>query len=152
MGLINVRSELAYQQGLHKMFTRLSRYDFYFPSLAGLGEQAVLRQEIYCTGVDADDNTVFGYQERWHEMRTRVSEVTGLFRSTSAGTIDQWHSAQRFLVPPVLGATFIKDTAPMSRILAAASTNQQFLADIMIRRDKVSPLPMYGTPVTLGRF
>lgn len=153
IGLINVRSELSYQQGLQKMWTRQTRYDFYWPSLAGLGEQAVLRQEIYCTGVDADDATVFGYQERWHEYRTRTSEVTGLFRSTVSGTLDAWHLSQRFTSAPVLGQTFIEDSPPMSRVLAGSvTTNQQYLADLLIKREAVRPIPMYGTPVQLGRF
>jgi len=152
IGLINVRTELSYQQGIHKMWRRLSRYDFYWPALAGLGEQAVLREEIYATGVDAEDNTVFGYQERWQEYRTRMSEVTGMFRSTHAGTIDPWHLAQRFTAAPTLGATFIADTPPMTRILAAASTNMQYLADILIRREAVRPIPVFGTPGALGRF
>lgn len=152
IGLINVRTELGYQQGLHRMWTRLTRYDFYFPALAQLGEQAVLRQEIYANGVDAEDSLVFGYQERFHEMRTRYSEAVGLFRSTSAGNIDEWHLLQQFTAAPVLGATFLQDDPPMSRVLAAASTNMQYLADMMITRDAVRPLPTFGTPVQLGRF
>lgn len=94
IGLVQVRADLTYQQGLRKMWSRHTRYDFYFPAFAMLGEQAVLQQEIYCTGTDAADNTVFGYQERWAEYRYSPSKVTGLFRSTSAGTIDPWHLAQ----------------------------------------------------------
>lgn len=154
LGLINVRSELSYQQGLHKMWQRRTRYDFYWPSLAGLGEQAILRSEIFCTGNDTDDNLVFGYQERWHEYRTRVSEVTGLMRSTAAGTLDAWHLAQNFSSAPALSGTFLQDDPPMTRVLAAgaSSANQQYLADIMINRVAVRPLPMFGTPQTLGRF
>lgn len=153
IGLINVRTELSYSQGLHKMWTRSTRYDFYFPALAQLGEQAVLRQEIYCTGVDADDALVFGYQERWQEYRQRMSEVTGMFRPTTAASIDQWHLSQEFTAAPVLGATFIQEDPPMARILAAgASTNQQYLADIMIHREAVRPLPAFGTPALMGRF
>lgn len=154
IGLINVRSELSYSQGLRKMWTRSTRTDFYWPSLSQLGEQAILRQEIYCTGVDADDVTVFGYQERWHEYRQRVSEVAGLFRPTTAGNIDEWHLSQQFTAAPTLGQTFIEDTPPMTRVLAAgaAANNMQYLADILIRRDAVRPLPMYGTPALLGRF
>lgn len=152
--LINVRSELSYQQGLHKLWRRSNRYDFYFPSFAGLGEQAILREEIYCTGDNNDDATVFGYQERWHEYRTLISDVTGLFRSTSAGAIDQWHLAQDFSTAPTLNQTFIEDTPPMERVLAAgsAAAGMQYLADILIHRDVVRPIPQYGTPVTLGRF
>jgi len=153
LGLINIRSELSYSQGLHKMWTRSTRYDFYWPSLAMLGEQAVLRKELYCNGVNADDDTVFGYQERWHEYRTRVNEVVGLFRPTSAGNIDEWHLSQQLAAAPALNDTFMQDNPPMSRILAAgASTNQQYLADIHIRREATRPIPMFGTPATLGRF
>ncbi|AXH76700.1 MAG: major capsid protein [Microviridae sp.] len=152
IGLISVRTELSYQQGLHRLWTRFSRPEYYTPVLAGLGEQAVLRQELYCTGVDVDDLTVFGYQERWQEYRTRYSEVRGMFRSTTASNIDEWHLAEQFASPPVLGSTFIQDTPPMARILPAANTNQQYLADIHIRRDATRPIPQYGIPVTLGRM
>lgn len=154
IGLISVKSELSYQQGLHKMWSRFSRYDFYWPSFAQLGEQAILRQEIYCTGVDADDTLVFGYQERWHEYRTRASEVTGKFRSTATGTLDPWHLSQRFTSAPVLDQNFVIDEPPMARVLAAGALaeNQQYLADILIQRDAVRPLPMYSTPSNLGRF
>lgn len=154
LGLINVRSELGYQQGLHRMWTRATRYDYYWPSLAGLGEQAILRKEIYVTGTDADDDTVFGYQERWHEYRTRTSEVTGIFRSTATGNIDEWHLSQLFSGAPLLNETFISDSPPVSRVIAAgaAADGFQYLADINIQRNAVRPIPQYGTPVTLGRF
>lgn len=154
IGLINVRTELTYQQGIPRLWTKSTRYDFYYPALAGLGEQAVLRQEIYATGVDADDQTVFGYQERWHEYRTRYSDVSGLFRSTSAGNIDEWHLGQQFSAPPTLSQTFIEDTPPMTRVLAAgsAANGMQYLADILIDRIATRPVTMYGTPATLARF
>lgn len=154
IGLINVRTELSYQQGRRRLWARQTRYDFPYPILAGLGEQAVYRDEIYCTGVDADDGTVFGYQERYHEMRTHYSEVTGIMRSTAAGTIDAWHLSQKFTAPPTLSATFIKDDPPMTRVLAAGSSanGQQYLADILYNAVMVRPLPMFGTPVSLGRF
>lgn len=155
LGIINARSELSYSQGLHRMWTRSTRYDFYWPSLAQLGEQAVLRQEIYCTGVDADDTTVFGYQERWHEYRTRVSEITGMFRPTTAANIDEWHLSEQFTAAPVLGATFLEEPyLNVRRALAAGATadEQQILADILIQREAVRPLPMFGTPASLGRF
>lgn len=154
IGLINVRSELSYQQGLHKMWQRRTRYDFYWPALAGLGEQAILRSEIYYTGSSANDDVVFGYQERWHEYRTRVSEVTGIMRSTATGTLDAWHLAQLFLTAPTLSSTFIGDEPPMERVLAAAelAEGQQYLADLLISRNAVRPIPTFGTPAHLGRF
>lgn len=156
IGLLNVKSELSYSQGLWKMWSRLTRYDFYWPALAGLGEQAVLRKEIYWRGTLVDDDTVFGYQERWHEYRTRVSELTGDFRggADAAGLLEAWHVSQRFVTPPVLNSSFIGDRAPMGRVLAAgtAALEQEFLADLLIRRAAVRPIPMYGTPAGLGRF
>lgn len=154
IGLINVRTELSYQQGLHKMWTRLTRFDYYWPAFAQLGEQAVLRGEIFHTGDPINDNIVFGFQERWHEYRTRYSEVVAEFKSTSAGNIDEWHLGQQFATAPTLSQTFIEDTPPMARILAAgaAAEGQQYLADILIQRDAVRPLPTYGTPAILGRF
>lgn len=109
IGLINVRTELSYSQGQARMWNRSTRFDYYWPALAGLGEQAIERREIYARG-EPDDSVVFGYQERWHEYRTRYSEITGLFRPSSAGAIDQWHLSQRFLAFPTLGNTFIQDT------------------------------------------
>ena len=158
IGLMNVKSDLSYQYGMNKLWKRATRYDFYWPSLAGLGEQVVTRGEIYSTGVSADDNLVFGYQERWHEYRTRVSEVTGRFRSGVSGTLDAWHLAQAFSSAPVLGDTFIKDAGDtiLDRVVAAGSQartlSQQYLADMLIQREAVRPLPMFGTPVLLGRF
>jgi len=156
IGLISVRSELSYNQGVPRTFLRSTRYDFYWPSLAGLGEQEVLRKEIYATGVSANDNAVFGYQERWHEYRTRYSEVTGRFRTYVPSTLAAWHLAQNFTSAPVLGQTFVQDTPDMARVLAAGATAatlyQEYLADLLVRREAVRPLPMFGTPVTLGRF
>jgi hypothetical protein len=156
IGLISVRSELSYNQGIPRTFSRSTRYDFYWPSLAGLGEQAVLRKEIYATGNPASDDTVFGYQERWHEYRTRYSDVTGRFRTYVTGTLGAWHLAQNFGSAPVLGQTFIEDTPPMARVLPGGlevgTQSIEYLADILIQREAVRPLPMFGTPVTLGRF
>lgn len=155
IGIVNVRSELSYAQGLRRMWSRSTQYDFYIPALAGLGEQAVLLQELYCTGTDASDTTVFGYQERWHEYRTVTSEVHGLFRPQAVGTIAPWTLTQYFTVAPTLGQTFIEENNDqLTRALSAgaAADGQQFLGTFMIQREAVRPVPMYGTPVTLGRF
>lgn len=147
IGLVCVRADLNYQQGLRKLWSRSTRYDYYFPAFAYLGEQAVLQQEIYVRG-DGGDATVFGYQERWAEYRFSPSMITGLFKSTSAGTLDAWHLAQRFTVAPVLGATFIEENPPVSRVLAvgAAANGAQFILDAFFRQRAVRPLPMYSVP------
>ncbi|AXH76704.1 MAG: major capsid protein [Microviridae sp.] len=156
IGLINIQTDLSYQQGLHKMWTRSVRTDFYYPSLAHLGEQVVTTGEIYHVGSAAADNAVFGYQERWQEYRVRMSEVTGLFRSTTAGTIDVWHFAEKFAAAPTLGSTFITDQGKTiiqrNVALGASSLAQQYLADIDYHRTAVRPLPVYGIPSTIGRF
>lgn len=152
--ILSVKSELSYSQGVHKMWDRSTLYDYYNPAFAGLGEQVVKRREIFATGTSANDDVVFGYQERWHELRTSYSRVSGLFRPTAAGNIDEWHLSQLFSPAPTLGQTFIEDTPPMNRILSAGglAVGQQYLADIHVRREMVRPIPMYGTPVGLGRF
>ena len=114
IGIVSVRADLTYQQGLQRMFSRSTKYDFYWPGLANLGEQSVLNKEIYCKN-DANDNLVFGYQERWAEYRYFPSKITGKMRSNASGTLDAWHLSQNFGALPTLGDTFIKETPPMSR-------------------------------------
>lgn len=153
IGLVSVRADLTYQQGLRKMWTRKTRYDFYLPAFAALGEQAVLSREIYCKGEAADDD-VFGYQERWAEYRYNPSEITGLFRSTSAGTIDAWHLAQNFTARPTLSASFIEDTPPVERITAvgSAANGQQFIMDTFFNVRAARPMPMYSVPGLIDHF
>ncbi|WNK14078.1 MAG: major capsid protein [Microvirus sp.] len=153
VGLVSVRADLTYQQGLHKMWSRLTRNDFYFPVFATLGEQAVLNKEIYCDGSANDDN-VFGYQERWAEYRYKPSQISGLFKSTSAGTIDGWHLAQKFTSLPTLNTTFIQETPPLSRVLAvgAAANGQQFIFDAFMDNQVARPMPMYSVPGLIDHF
>ena len=153
IGLCAVRADLSYQQGLRKMWSRSTRYDFYFPEFAMLGEQAVLNKELYCDG-SVNDNNVFGYQERWAEYRYFPSMITGLMRSTSAGTIDAWHLAQKFTSLPTLNTTFIQDTPPVSRIAAvgAAANGQQFLLDAFFNVRSVRPMPLYSVPGLIDHF
>ncbi len=153
IGLVSVRADLTYQQGLARMWSRSTRYDFYFPAFATLGEQAVLNKEIYVRG-DANDNSVFGYQERWAEYRYYPSRISGLFRSTASGTIDAWHLAQRFTSLPTLNNTFIQDTPPVDRIVAvgAAANGKQFIFDSFFDVKKARPMPMYSVPGLIDHF
>jgi hypothetical protein len=153
IGIVAVRADLTYQQGLQKMWSRSTRYDFYFPAFATLGEQAVLNQEIYVTG-DTTDTGVFGYQERWAEYRYYPSRISSLFRSTAAGTIDGWHLAQKFTSVPTLNTTFIQDTPPVARTLAvgAAANGQQFIFDSFFDVKKARPMPMYSVPGLIDHF
>jgi len=153
IGLVNVRADLTYQQGLAKMWSRETRYDFYFPVFAHLGEQAVLNKEIYVTGTSTDDD-VFGYQERWAEYRYKPSQITGLFKSTSTGTIDAWHYAQKFTSLPTLNSTFIQETPPVDRTTAvgSAANGQQFLLDAFFDCKMARPMPMYSVPGLIDHF
>jgi len=153
IGLVSVRADLTYQQGLSRMWSRSTRYDFYFPAFATLGEQAILNKEIYVTGTSTDSD-VFGYQERWAEYRYYPSRISSLFRSTAAGTIDAWHLAQKFTSAPSLNSTFIQDTPPVSRVVAvgAAANGQQFIFDSFFDVKKARPMPMYSVPGLIDHF
>lgn len=154
IGVVSVRADLTYQQGLRRHWSRSTRYDYYFPAFAMLGEQAILNKEIFVTGNTAQDNNVFGYQERWAEYRYNPSEITSLFRSTAAGTIDPWHYAQRFTSLPTLNSTFIQDNPPLARNLAvgSAANGQQFLLDAFFNINAARPLPMYSVPGLIDHF
>jgi hypothetical protein len=153
IGLVSIRADLTYQQGLSKMWSRSTRYDFYFPAFATLGEQAVLNKEIYVTGTSTD-NDVFGYQERWAEYRYNPSRISSLFRSTAAGTIDAWHLAQKFTSLPTLNSTFIVDNPPVERVVAvgSAANGQQFIFDSFFDCRKTRPMPMYSVPGLIDHF
>lgn len=153
IGLASVRADLTYQQGLSRMWSRSTRYDFYFPAFAMLGEQPVYNREIYVTGTSTDSG-VFGYQERWAEYRYKPSMITGLFRSTAAGTIDNWHLAQKFTSLPTLNSTFIADTPPVSRVVAvgAAANGQQFIFDSFFDCKTARPMPLYSVPGLIDHF
>ncbi|WNK13466.1 MAG: major capsid protein [Microvirus sp.] len=153
LGMVCVDADLTYQQGLARMWSRSTRYDFYFPAFAMLGEQAVLNKEIYVDG-SANDNNVFGYQERWAEYRYKPSQISGLFKSTSAGTIDPWHLAQKFTALPTLNSTFIQSTPPVSRVLAvgAAANGQQFIMDSFFDCVTARPMPLYSVPGLIDHF
>ncbi|NBQ69154.1 MAG: phage capsid protein, partial [Nitrosomonadaceae bacterium] len=153
IGLVSVRADLTYQQGLPRMWSRSTRYDFYFPAFAMLGEQPVYNKEIYVRG-DANDDLVFGYQERWAEYRYKSSQVSSLFKSTSAGTIDAWHLAQKFTSLPTLNSTFIEDNPPVSRVVAVGSgaNGQQFIFDSFFDCKTVRPMPLYSVPGLIDHF
>ena len=153
IGLVMVRADMTYQQGLHKMWSRNTRYDFYFPAFAHLGEQAVLSKEIYCDGSVSDED-VFGYQERWAEYKHKPSQITGQFRSTFSNPLDGWHLAQKFETRPVLNEDFIQENPPLSRVLAVGSQalGQQFYLDVFFSVRMARPLPMYSVPGLIDHF
>ena len=153
IGLLSVRADLTYQQGLNRMFSRSTRYDFYWPALSHLGEQAVLNKEIFAQGsVDPTvDAGVFGYQERFAEYRYKPSIITGKFRSTYAQSLDVWHLAQEFGSLPTLGATFIQENPPMDRV-KALTTEPDFLLDVAFNLTSARPMPVYSVPGLIDHF
>lgn len=155
IGLVNVRADITYQQGLHKLWSRTTRFDYYYPALAHLGEQAVLNQEIYWQGIpgtgDTQDGGVFGYQERWAEYRYKPSTVTGRMRSDAATSLDSWHLALEFSALPVLNEVFIADDPPMSRVLAV-STEPHFWGDFWFTMRHARPMPTYSVPGFIDHF
>lgn len=150
IGLLNVRADLTYQQGIPRMFSRRTRFDFYWPVLAHLGEQAILNKEIYAQGTSADDD-VFGYQERYAEYRYFPSMITGKLRSTDPQSLDVWHLSQKFDSLPTLSAQFIQDDPPVSRILAVQN-EPQFIIDSYIEMKCARPMPVYGVPGLVDHF
>lgn len=150
IGLVNVRADLTYQQGLQRLWSRQTRFDFYWPALAHLGEQTVLNKEIYAQGTAADDE-VFGYQERYAEYRYYPSLITGKFRSTYAQPLDMWHLSQKFDSLPTLSAQFIEDNPPVSRVIAVQD-EPQFLLDTYFSLNCVRPMPVYSVPGLVDHF
>lgn len=142
MCLVALRADINYQQRIDKMWNRETRYDFFDPMLAHLGEQAVLDREVWYDGTGAG---VFGYQERWSEYRSKLNIISGKFRSDAAGTLDAWHLALDFTVQPVLNTTFIQDNPPLARVLAV-DTEPQVLCDAYFKCRHVRAMPIRSTP------
>ncbi len=147
IGLASVRADLTYQQGLDRMWSRKTRHDFYWPSFAHLGEQAVLTKEIYMDGTVVDE-VVFGYQERYAEYRYKPSKITGRLRSNAVAPLDKWHLSQNFGGAPVLNYNFMKDdtsTILKARTLAVPS-EPDIILDGYFQLKCARPMPVYGVP------
>lgn len=154
LGLISVRADLTYQQGMDRMWSRRTRYDFFWPDFANLGEQAILNREIYAnladgSGAAAKDGT-FGYTPRYEEYRFKNSKITGNMRSydgagVNANTLDIWHLSEAFSSQPTLNATFIQSNTPMDRVVAVPSA-EHFLMDAFIDIKHARVMPVFGVP------
>lgn len=151
LGLICARGDITYQQGLARMWSKSTRYDFFVPALANLGEDAIYNRELYVSN-DANDGSAFGYQERWFEYRSKPSHLSGKFRSAATGTLDFWHLAQNFGSLPTLNQTFIEDATPMSRIVAVED-EPDFILDAWMDYKWARVMPTYSIPsLTTLRF
>lgn len=144
LGLVSVKADLNYQQGVHRLWTRQTRFDLYWPSFAHLGEQAIENREIYAQGTSADTD-VFGYAERYSEYKYKPSLITGQFRSNHTASLDVWHLAQDFASLPVLNSSFIVENPPIDRTIATPS-EPQFKLDCFFNNKTTRPMPVYSTP------
>ena len=147
IGVMVARYDHTYQQGLNRMWSRKSRFDYYWPVFANIGEQAVLNKEIYAQGTSIDDE-VFGYQEAWADYRYRPNIVTGEMRSQAEKTLDVWHLGDDYLQLPSLSDSWIReDKSNVDRSLAInSSVSNQLWADIYIQNICTRPMPMYSIP------
>lgn len=158
IGMVNVRADITYSEGIERHWRRKTKYDFYLPTFANLGEQAVMESELYFEGQDFEDEPVFGYQERWAEYRYNPSLITGLFRPNPSGgatSLDVWHLSQNLLDdfsgnPPTLSAGFIQSQTPIERIVAVTD-EPEIIFDSYLNIKHTRPLPMYSIP-GLRRF
>ena len=150
IGMACVFADLTYQQGMNRMWSRRDRWDFYWPALAHLGEQAVLNEEIYTQGTSADQD-VFGYQERYAEYRYKPSQITGKMRSNASGSLDVWHLSEDFSSVPVLNASFIEENPPIDRVVALP-TEPDLLFDWYFDMKCTRPMPTYSVPGLIDHF
>lgn len=150
IGMACARADITYQQGLNRMWSRETRFDFFWPKLQEIGEQPVYNREIYAQGTSADGN-VFGYQERYAEYRYMPSQIKGEFRSTYSTPLDQWHMAEEFSSLPALNSTFIVQNTPIDRAIAVTGA-PHLLFDAWFQYKHARPMLTYSVPSTLGRF
>ena len=150
IGLANVFADLTYQQGMNRMWKRRDRWDYYWPALAHLGEQAVLNEEIYTQGTSADTG-VFGYQERYAEYRYKPSQITGKMRSAATGSLDVWHLSQDFSTLPLLNDTFIEENPPIDRVVAVIN-EPDLIFDWFFDMKTTRPMPVYSVPGLIDHF
>lgn len=147
IGLLRARGELSYSQGVERMWSRSTKYDFLWPELAQLGEQPVYNRELWLAG-DATDDDVFGYQERYAEYRFKKSLVTGKFAPDATGALDHWHLSEDFASQPALNTTFVQDSTPMARI-QAVTTEPDFQIDGRFDLRVARALPVRPVPTLM---
>ena len=151
IGLASVYADLTYQQGINRMWLRQTRVDYYWPVFAHLGEQEIYNKEIFSSGTTAEDEAIFGYQERYAEYRYHPDRISGEFRSSATQSLDVWHYAEDFQTLPVLNGSFIENNAPIKRN-SAVQTEPDFIADFYFGLQSIRPMPLYGTPGFVDHF
>lgn len=153
--LASARADLNYQQGLNRMWSRQTRYDFYWPEFAHLSEQATLKKEIFMVPYNTIPNTnneVLNYQERYAEYKYKPSVITGRFNSGYSPNLEQWHLAQEFAAVPAFNETFMASNTPISRVLAVVPNNDAFYCDFWFNMKCTRPMPIYSIPGLSDHF
>lgn len=150
LGLFSVRADINYQQRVDRHWKRSTKYDFYWPALQALGEQPVYNYEAWADGTEADDE-VWGYQERWSEMRQQLGVITGKFRSSDPESLDPWHYALDFETRPTLDSVFVEDNPPIKRTIAVQD-EPEFLIDAWHNIRAARPMPIYSVPGYIDHF
>ncbi len=145
IGVCCIRHDHTYQQGLERMWSRKTNLDFYYPVFANLGEQAILKKELYLTGTDKDEQA-FGYQEAWAEYRMKPNRISGKFRSNATGTLDSWHYGDNYKETPSLSQAWMKEGDSEIQRTLAVENEPQFIMDTVIDNTSVRPMPMYSIP------
>lgn len=145
IGVCCVRHDHTYQQGLERMWSRKTNLDFYYPVFANLGEQAILKKELYLTGTSTDEQA-FGYQEAWAEYRMKPNRISGKFRSNATGTLDSWHYGDNYKETPSLSQEWMKEGDSEIQRTLAVDNEPQFIMDTVIDNTSVRPMPMYSIP------
>ena len=156
IGLMVIRYKHIYQQGVERMWSRKSKFDFYWPLFANLGAQPILNKEIYAQGsevVDTKtdqpfDDEVFGYQEAWAEYRYKPSRVSAEMRSNFSNSLDIWHLGDDYNSLPSLSDDWIReDWNPVDRVIAVSQKGyDSFLADILVKNKTTQPMPVFSIP------
>lgn len=145
IGVCCIRHDHTYQQGLERMWSRKTNLDFYYPVFANLGEQAILKKELYLTGTNTDEQA-FGYQEAWAEYRMKPNRISGKFRSNATGTLDSWHYGDNYTTTPSLSQAWMKEGDSEIQRTLAVDNEPQFIMDTVIDNTSVRPMPMYSIP------
>lgn len=145
IGVCCIRHDHTYQQGLERMWSRKTNLDFYYPVFANLGEQAILKKELYLTGGETDEQA-FGYQEAWAEYRMKPNRISGKFRSNATGTLDSWHYGDNYTEAPSLSQAWMKEGDSEIQRTLAVDNEPQFIMDTVIDNTSVRPMPMYSIP------
>ena len=150
IGMVSIQTDLNYQNRVDRHWSRSTKYDFYWPALQALGEQPVYNREVWVDGT-ANDDLVWGYQERWAEYRTMLGVIAGRFRSAATGTLDPWHYALDFVSRPALNSTFVEDVPPIKRTIAVQG-EPEFLVDAWLDIKAARPMPVYSVPGYIDHF